>query len=41
MTRFKMLGAAAILSMIATPVFAQAAIQEPGASRSIIPTQMF
>ena len=26
-----MLGAAAILSMIATPVFAQAAIQEPGA----------
>jgi BA14K-like protein len=32
MTRFKMLGAAAILSMmIATPVFAQAAIQEPGA----------
>jgi hypothetical protein len=32
MTRFKMLGAAAILSLIsATPVFAQAAIQEPGA----------
>jgi BA14K-like protein len=32
MIRFKMLGAAAILSMmIATPVFAQAAIQEPGA----------
>ena len=31
MTRFKMLGVAAILSMIATPVFAQAAIQEPGA----------
>jgi hypothetical protein len=31
MTRFKMLGAAAILSlMFATPVFAQAAIQEPG-----------
>jgi hypothetical protein len=32
MTRFKVVGAAAILSMlIATPVFAQAAIQEPGA----------
>jgi hypothetical protein len=32
MTCFKTLGAAAILSvMIATPVFAQAAIQEPGA----------
>jgi hypothetical protein len=32
MTRFKMLGAAAILSLMsATPVFAQAAIQEPGA----------
>jgi hypothetical protein len=32
MTRFKILGAAAILSlMLATPVFAQAAIQEPGA----------
>ena len=32
MTRFKMLGAAAVLSlMFATPVFAQAAIQEPGA----------
>jgi hypothetical protein len=31
MTRFKVLGAAAILSlMFATPVFAQAAIQEPG-----------
>jgi hypothetical protein len=31
MTRFKILGAAAILSlMFATPVFAQAAIQEPG-----------
>ena len=31
MTRFKILGAAAILSLIsATPVFAQAAIQEPG-----------
>jgi hypothetical protein len=31
-TRFKILGAAAILSlMFATPVFAQAAIQEPGA----------
>jgi hypothetical protein len=31
MTRFKMLGAAAILSLMsATPVFAQAAIQEPG-----------
>jgi hypothetical protein len=31
MTRFKMLGAAAVLSlMCATPVFAQAAIQEPG-----------
>jgi hypothetical protein len=31
MTRFKMLSAAAILSLIsATPVFAQAAIQEPG-----------
>ena len=31
MTRFTMLGAAAILSLIsATPVFAQAAIQEPG-----------
>jgi hypothetical protein len=32
MTRFKVLGAAAILSLtFATPVFAQAAIQEPGA----------
>src|SRR5438552_10897262 len=32
MTGFKILGAAAILSLIsATPVFAQAAIQEPGA----------
>ena len=32
MTRFKIFGAAAILSMMmATPVFAQAAIQEPGA----------
>ena len=32
MTRFKILSAAAILSlMFATPVFAQAAIQEPGA----------
>ena len=32
LTRFKMFGAAAILSqMCATPVFAQAAIQEPGA----------
>ena len=32
MTRFKILGAAAMLSlMFATPVFAQAAIQEPGA----------
>lgn len=31
MTRFKPLGAAAILSLMsATPVFAQAAIQEPG-----------
>jgi hypothetical protein len=31
MTRFTMLGAAAILSLMsATPVFAQAAIQEPG-----------
>jgi hypothetical protein len=32
MTRFKILGAAAMLTlMFATPVFAQAAIQEPGA----------
>jgi hypothetical protein len=32
MTNFKILGAAAVLSlMFATPVFAQAAIQEPGA----------
>jgi BA14K-like protein len=32
MTRFKIFGAAAILSiMTATPVFAQAAVQEPGA----------
>ncbi|HEV7603304.1 MAG TPA: BA14K family protein [Bradyrhizobium sp.] len=32
MTRFKMFSAAAILSLtFATPVFAQAAIQEPGA----------
>jgi BA14K-like protein len=32
MSRFKVVGAAAILSMmVATPVFAQAAIQEPGA----------
>ena len=31
MTRFKILSAAAVLSlMFATPVFAQAAIQEPG-----------
>jgi hypothetical protein len=31
MTRFKILGAAAMLSLtFATPVFAQAAIQEPG-----------
>src|SRR6266699_1826493 len=32
MTRFKILGAAAVLSMMmATPLFGQAAIQEPGA----------
>ena len=32
MTTFKILGAAAVLSMMmATPLFAQAAIQEPGA----------
>jgi hypothetical protein len=32
MTRFKLVGVAAILSMmVAPPVFAQAAIQEPGA----------
>ena len=32
MTRFKLFGAAAILSVaIATPVFAQQAVQEPGA----------
>ena len=32
MTRFKILGATAVLSMMmATPLFAQAAIQEPGA----------
>jgi hypothetical protein len=32
MTTFKILGAAAMLSLtLATPVFAQAAIQEPGA----------
>jgi hypothetical protein len=32
MTRFKTLGAAAVLSMMtATPLFAQAAIQKPGA----------
>ena len=32
MTRFKILGAAAMLTlMFATPVFAQAAMQEPGA----------
>ena len=31
MTNFKLIGAAAILSMIVTPVFAQAAIDEPGA----------
>ena len=32
MTKFKILGAAAVLSlMFATPVFAQAAVQEPGA----------
>ena len=31
MTKFELIGAAAILSMIATPVFAQAAIDEPGA----------
>jgi hypothetical protein len=43
MTRVKIVGVAAILSiMIAAPVFAQAAIQEPGAlTHSIIPTQMF
>ncbi len=39
MTRFKILGAAAILSLtFATPVFAQAAIQEPVRSRFTIPT---
>lgn len=33
MTRFKIVSAAAMLSMmIATPVFAQAAVQEPGAA---------
>ena len=31
MTNFKLIGVATILSMIATPVFAQAAIDEPGA----------
>jgi hypothetical protein len=32
MTRFNILGAAAMLTlMLATPVFAQAAVQEPGA----------
>src|ERR1700730_12716722 len=32
MTRFKTLGAAAVLSMMmATPLFAQAAVEEPGA----------
>ena len=31
MTNFKLIGAAAILSMIVTPVFAQAVIDEPGA----------
>jgi len=42
MTRFKLVGAAAILSMmVAPPVFAQAAIQEPGGSHSTIPTRTF
>jgi len=31
MTNFKVLAAGAILSMAASPVFAEAAIQEPGA----------
>ncbi len=38
MTRFKLFSAAAILSLtFATPVFAQAAIQEPGAFASYYP----
>jgi hypothetical protein len=38
MTNFKLLGVAAILStVIATPVFAQAAISEPGAFQAMYP----
>jgi hypothetical protein len=41
MTRLKIFSMAAILSlMFATPVFAQAGIQEPGGSRFTIPTMM-
>ena len=40
MTKFKMFSAAAILSlMFATPVFAQAAIQEPGLFRVLLSQQ--
>ena len=38
MTKFKLLGVAAILSTVtATPVFAQAAISEPGAFQAMYP----
>jgi hypothetical protein len=40
MTRFKIFNMAAILAlMLATPVFAQAAIQEPGAFAFYYPKQ--
>src|SRR5262249_54166353 len=37
MTRFNILGVAALSLMFAAPVFAQAAIQEPGAFESLYP----
>jgi hypothetical protein len=40
MTNFKLVGAAAILSMIATPVFAQAAIESRVRSHSTVPMRM-
>jgi hypothetical protein len=41
MTRFKIFSMVAILAlMLATPVFAQAAIQEPGAFAFYYPTMM-
>lgn len=40
-TNFKLIGAAVILSMIATPVFAQAAIESRVRSHPTVPTRMF